>query len=569
VIETDSSEPVRGIDLHLFQNTMTLAGSSSNQEVCHLLTRYTAHALVSDICLLLSPPDEDGQVHLISAYDLIVQESFSPLAFDHNLIPGYAEALENGTILQVSDDTSEKISLFAHLIMVERIYSMLVFPVIGSEGKALAAVCLVSPYSKHVWTEEEHYYLQDSSSAIAAALERTLAQPGDQPPALESLTQQLEHSENERSRLMAEMEAISGELAALSIIAEEDSTEKTDQQESEERLAALKASLEVLEGENDTLKQQIAALEDSNNEFIQKVAQLEEEATASPAELEDLSKKLQEALKRARDFETQLDQAKAQLEFLGQGDVPANGNTLSTEQAEVIASIAQELRQPMSSISGYTDLLISESVGILGALQKKFLERVKASTDRMNHLIGDLIQITTLDSGSLAFTPQPVEVIEIVDAAIENTSGQFREKDIALRVDISPDLPKMHTDKDALQQILLHLLQNAGAATHEEGEIHVKVEPYNKTENDIILIAVSDSGEGIPREDLPRVFSRLYRADNPLIPGVGDTGVGLSIAKTLTEALGGRIWVESDQGVGSTFSVLLPVTTQTVNAAEG
>ena len=113
VIETGSSEPARGIDLHLFQNTMTLAGSSNGQEVCHLFTRYTAHALVSDICLLLSPPDEDGQVHLISAYDLIVQESFAPFAFDHNLIPGYSEALENGTILQVSDETSDQISLFA------------------------------------------------------------------------------------------------------------------------------------------------------------------------------------------------------------------------------------------------------------------------------------------------------------------------------------------------------------------------------------------------------------------------------------------------------------------------
>ena len=76
---------------------------------------------------------------------------------------------------------------------------------------------------------------------------------------------------------------------------------------------------------------------------------------------------------------------------------------------------------------------------------------------------------------------------------------------------------------------------------------------------DFVLIQVTDSGGGIPEEDLPRVFSRLYRADNPLIEGVGDTGVGLSIAKTLTEALGGSIWVDSTMGEGATFSVLLPV----------
>jgi signal transduction histidine kinase len=453
--------------------------------------------------------------------------------------------------------------------MVDRINSMLVHPIIGSQGQAIAAVCLVSPYSGYTWTEKEQTYLQESSSAMTATLERVLGQAEERPPAVEALAEQLENSEAERSRLVAEMEALSGELAALSILAEENPDEAAAAQETQEQLSTLKSSLEAIETENNSLKDQISDLTELNNDFIQKISELEEEVVATPEELEDLTAKLQEALKRASGFETQLQQAQAQLEFFDQSEAPTNLNALPKEQAEVIASIAQELRQPMSSISGYTDLLISESVGILGALQKKFLERVKASTDRMNHLIGDLIQITTLDSGNLAFTPQAVEVIEIVDSAIENTSGQFREKDIALRVDISPDLPKMHTDKDALQQILLHLLQNAGAATPEEGEIHVKIEPYNKTESDIILIAVTDSGEGIPKEDLPRVFSRLYRADNPLIPGVGDTGVGLSIAKTLAEALGGRIWVESDQGVGSTFSVLLPVTTQTVSAAEG
>ena len=558
-------EPVRGIDLHLFQNTMSLAASDIDQEIFHLFTRYTGHALVADICVLLSPVDENDQVHLISAYDLIVQESFSPFNFNHNIIPGFQEALKSGEIIQVTDETSSQISSFAHLIQVDRINSMLVYPVIGSQGNAIAAVCLVSPYSKHTWTDKERDYLNRSSSAITAVLEQAFsAEP--QTPALQKITEQLATSEAERLQLVDEMAAISAEMAALSMLTEEDDS---DPQAEQALLADLKATIEVLETENISLKTIISDHTDQNNAYIQKISQLESQSAASPAELEDLGGKLQEALRRASDFEDQLKVAKTRLEFLDQSEDQADSGALPNEQAEVIASIAQELRQPMSSISGYTDLLISESVGILGALQKKFLERVKASTDRMNNLIGDLIQITTLDSGNLAFTPQAVELIDIVDAAIENTSGQFREKNISLRVDIHSNLPDMHTDKDALQQILLHLLQNAGAATPEEGEIMVKVEPYNKIDNDIILLAVSDSGEGISREDLPRVFSRLYRADNPLISGVGDTGVGLSIAKTLVEALGGRIWVESEQGVGSTFSVLLPITSQTVSTAEG
>jgi signal transduction histidine kinase len=92
-----------------------------------------------------------------------------------------------------------------------------------------------------------------------------------------------------------------------------------------------------------------------------------------------------------------------------------------------------------------------------------------------------------------------------------------------------------------------------------EGTVHLRVETKSEDGVDYILLQVTDTGGGIPAEDMPRVFTRLYRADNVLIQGVGDTGVGLSIAKTLTEAQKGRIWVESDMGKGSTFSVLLPI----------
>ncbi len=112
---------------------------------------------------------------------------------------------------------------------------------------------------------------------------------------------------------------------------------------------------------------------------------------------------------------------------------------------------------------------------------------------------------------------------------------------------------------------MIHLLQNAGAATPLEGTIRLKVQTTSEDGQDYVMIQVTDSGGGIPAEDLPRVFTRLYRADNVLIQGVGDTGVGLSIAKTLTEAQHGRIWVETHPGVGSTFSVLLPIAKGTSN----
>jgi len=229
----------------------------------------------------------------------------------------------------------------------------------------------------------------------------------------------------------------------------------------------------------------------------------------------------------------------------------------------VVTSISQELRQPMSSIVGYTDLLLGESVGILGALQRKFVERIKSSIERIDNLINDLIQLTSLETELNTLKPEAVDLNLIIDNAMSYTSSQVREKNITMHLDLPKDIASIHADREALQQILIHLLQNAGAASPNEGTVRLRVQTRNEEGKDYVLLQVTDTGGGIPSEDMSRVFTRLYRADNVLIQGVGDTGVGLSIAKTLTEAQKGRIWVESETGKGSTFSVLLPLASKT------
>jgi signal transduction histidine kinase len=147
----------------------------------------------------------------------------------------------------------------------------------------------------------------------------------------------------------------------------------------------------------------------------------------------------------------------------------------------------------------------------------------------------------------------------VIDEAIMAASSQLRDRNIILRVDMPDELPEIKADRDALSQIFIHLLKNAGDASPVEGEILLSTNTYTTDDHqEYILVQVADQGGGIPTQDLPRVFSRLYRADNPLIEGVGDTGVGLSIAKTLVEAHKGRIWVDTELGKGSTFSVLIP-----------
>ncbi len=236
--------------------------------------------------------------------------------------------------------------------------------------------------------------------------------------------------------------------------------------------------------------------------------------------------------------------------------------TPDEERREMLAALANELRTPMTSIVGYTDLLLGESVGILGEMQRKFLQRVKANIERLSNLINDLIEVTTLDTGRIELVPEPVDLINVIEEAIMGLSARFRERDLTVRLDMALELPTIRADRDALYQIILHLLSNACECSQPSTEIVVMghLEEADGGLPPYLHVSVRDTGGGIAPEDRPRVFQRFYRADKPLIPGLGETGVGMAIARALVEAHGGRIWVESEMGVGSTFHFILPVT---------
>jgi signal transduction histidine kinase len=229
-------------------------------------------------------------------------------------------------------------------------------------------------------------------------------------------------------------------------------------------------------------------------------------------------------------------------------------------ESGMVTSLISEIRQPLSSMVGYADLLLSESAGILGAMQRKFLERIRASTTRTEALFDDLLQLILLPGKVSAPRIQPVDVPSLIDTAVSSVSDTVREKGLILRLDLDEEMPPVEMDRDALQQIINHLVQNAVLATPSEKEVFLTAHAplSDKAARRALLLTVKDGGPGISAEDQPRVFTRLYRTEGPIIEGLGDTGVGLAVARTLTEALGGRIWLESQPGQGVTIFVLLP-----------
>jgi signal transduction histidine kinase len=500
-------------------------GDKINQDI----VRAIAQSMLADLCFIIYLGDDKKTMAIATGYDLIREEHLDGVPLNKDAIPLLANAVQRGRPLRLpASSTSSDLKGLGELLGLSTPGHLLNVPITSEKRGALGSILMLSPYSNRLWNAEDQTFLTRIAASFVPIVER-----GQRVAGIDTAR---EKAESDLAELRGQYEEIQAQLEALKA----DSLKGAEQAD---RLVALMAvhaevsqRLVALERENEDLRGgvPVPAVAASDGEYLEKELRL------TLGEVARLQNSLAESNMKI-------------LELERNPGASANG-----QQTEMIASISQELRQPMSSIVGYTDLLLGESVGILGALQRKFIERIKASTERIGSLVEDLIQITAIEAGLAAMKPEPIDLNLIIDNAMAYTSSQMRERNIALRINIAKSLEPIYADREALQQVLIHLLQNAGAASPVEGEVTLKVSTEKQDGRSFVLIQVADTGGGIPSDDLPRVFSRLYRADNVLIQGVGDTGVGLSIAKALTEAQGGRIWVEPEMGVGSTFSVLLP-----------
>lgn len=226
---------------------------------------------------------------------------------------------------------------------------------------------------------------------------------------------------------------------------------------------------------------------------------------------------------------------------------------LERVRKDFVANVSHELRTPLTAIRGYTETLLE------GALEdpennRKFLDVIRAHAIRLNNIASDLLTLSELESGKASPPPEPVSVRAAVEAALRTVESGARVRGV--KVSCGPlDDTQVLGDRVQLEQALINLLDNAVKFNRSSGEAKVEVSPAVAGK---VRIVVSDTGIGIPSEDLPRIFERFYRVDKARSREVGGTGLGLSIVKHVIERMNGTISVESQLGKGSTFTVILP-----------
>jgi len=223
-------------------------------------------------------------------------------------------------------------------------------------------------------------------------------------------------------------------------------------------------------------------------------------------------------------------------------------------KSDFISVVTHELRLPMTSIRGYTDLIASGMVGPLTEQQEQFLGVVKRNLDRMNILIRDLGDINRIESGRMPFNLTLVDLHEVVTDVAESMSEATAAKEQSVTVVFGDDFPPVYADPTRLSQVMTNLLSNANKYTADGGEIVIEVKGNGR----VATVSVIDNGIGISAENQAKLFTQFFRAEDPEVRQQSGWGLGLSIVKKMVEAQGGEISFESELGKGSTFTFTVP-----------
>ena len=226
---------------------------------------------------------------------------------------------------------------------------------------------------------------------------------------------------------------------------------------------------------------------------------------------------------------------------------------LSELKSDFVSQVSHELRTPLTSVKGATKLILRGSTGTINEKQTKLLKIMSEDTDRLINLINDLLDISKLESGKIKMKKEDFDLSDVLHQCVETVQSLAKDKNHKVSEKFNSSL-KVNADKDRIKQVVINLLSNAIKFTPSEGQIEI----FARQVNGLSEVCVKDSGMGVPKEFLTKLFEKFQRADNSMTAEVQGTGLGLAICKKIVEDHGGKIWVESEIDKGSSFFFTLP-----------
>ncbi len=260
------------------------------------------------------------------------------------------------------------------------------------------------------------------------------------------------------------------------------------------------------------------------------------------AELEEKREQLEELNSQLAEANRELNEANAKL------------RELAELKEEFLALTTHDLRSPLTVISGVISFFTSGRLGELSPEQKNMVSMMERNTQNLIELVNDLLDASKLESGTLKPDFDSVDLRNLTDELREAMGPLARDKEIALEERLPEDLPQISADRNKLRRVLVNLVSNAIKFTPRGGRVEVRAE----AQDGLVRVSVSDTGVGIPPEDLERLFDKYEQARSRATRSEKGTGLGLYITRQIVELHGGQINVQSEVGRGSTFSFTVP-----------
>ncbi len=227
-----------------------------------------------------------------------------------------------------------------------------------------------------------------------------------------------------------------------------------------------------------------------------------------------------------------------------------------------LSTVSHELRTPLTSIKSFSEILLSYDED--KETQKEFLTIINEESNRLTRLINDFLDLSKIEAGRMQWETAELSLSEVIQTALNATQALAIKTNLKVDTELAPRLPTVWCDKDRLVQVVTNLLSNAIKFTPDGGKIQVKAQVRNGSkpgrDNDMVMVSVSDSGIGIDSKDQKSIFEKFKQVGDTLSGKPKGTGLGLPICKEIVEHYGGKLWVESEAGKGSTFSFTLPIT---------
>lgn len=224
-------------------------------------------------------------------------------------------------------------------------------------------------------------------------------------------------------------------------------------------------------------------------------------------------------------------------------------------KSEFVFLASHQLRTPLSTVNWYVEALLSGDAGKLNEDQKTYLKEIDEGTKNMGEIVKDLLNVSRLDLGTLTIEPVSINLSRLIKSILEEVHPIAEDKELQIQNKVSTNFSGVISDEKMLRMLVQNLITNAVKYTPDNGNINIDA----IKQDDNFILTVADTGMGIPKESQPKIFTKLFRADNVLETEINGTGLGLYMVKTIVEKFGGKIWFESEINKGTKFFVSLPM----------